>query len=47
MKGIADQAGYESEAAFSPAFKRCFGLPQADWRRRRQSRGSRSPAGAR
>jgi AraC-like DNA-binding protein len=34
MKGIADQAGYESEAAFSRAFKRHFGLPPADWRRR-------------
>lgn len=46
MKGIADQAGYESEAAFSRAFKRCFGLPPADWRRRQQSRGSHSPPGA-
>jgi AraC-like DNA-binding protein len=34
LKGIADQAGYESEAAFSRAFKRHFGLPPADWRRR-------------
>lgn len=34
MKGIADQAGYESEAAFSRAFKRHFGFPPADWRRR-------------
>jgi AraC-like DNA-binding protein len=34
MKGIAEQAGYESEAAFSRAFKRHFGLPPADWRRR-------------
>jgi len=34
MKGIADLAGYESEAAFSRAFKRHFGLPPADWRRR-------------
>jgi AraC-like DNA-binding protein len=34
MKGIADQAGYESEAAFSRAFKRHFGLPPADWRRK-------------
>lgn len=34
MKGIADHAGYESEAAFSRAFKRHFGLPPADWRRR-------------
>ena len=34
LKGVADQAGYESEAAFSRAFKRHFGLPPADWRRR-------------
>ena len=34
MKCIADQAGYESEAAFSRAFKRYFGLPPTDWRRR-------------
>lgn len=34
MKGIANQAGYESEAAFSRAFKRQFGLPPAGWRRR-------------
>lgn len=36
MKGIADFAGYESEAAFSRAFKRHFGLPPADWRRRQR-----------
>jgi AraC family transcriptional regulator, alkane utilization regulator len=37
MKNIADQAGYESEQAFSRAFKRHFGLPPADWRRRQRS----------
>lgn len=36
LKQFADQAGYESEAAFSRAFKRFFGLPPADWRRRQQ-----------
>lgn len=36
MKRIAEQAGYESEAAFSRAFKRRFGSPPADWRRRQQ-----------
>ena len=36
LKGIADGAGYESEAAFSRAFKRHFGLPPADWRRRQR-----------
>jgi AraC family transcriptional regulator, alkane utilization regulator len=34
MKCIASLAGYESEAAFSRAFKRHFGLPPVDWRRR-------------
>jgi AraC-like DNA-binding protein len=33
IKTIADQTGYESEAAFSRAFKRHFGLPPGDWRR--------------
>jgi len=30
---VAEHAGYESEAAFSRAFKREFGLPPATWRR--------------
>ena len=34
VKSIADQIGYESEAAFSRAFKRHFGAPPADWRKR-------------
>jgi AraC-like DNA-binding protein len=34
LKSIAEQAGYESEAAFSRAFKRHFGLPPGHWRRR-------------
>ena len=38
MKAIADQTGYESEAAFSRAFKRHFGLPPGDWRRRQTQR---------
>lgn len=32
LKRIAEQAGYESEAAFSRAFKRRFGAPPAEWR---------------
>lgn len=32
IKTIADNTGYESEAAFSRAFKRLFGLPPGDWR---------------
>jgi AraC-like DNA-binding protein len=37
IKTIADQAGYESEPAFNRAFKRHFGLPPGDWRRRQGS----------
>jgi len=34
LKTIADETGYESEAAFNRAFKRLFGIPPGDWRRR-------------
>ncbi|WP_163558007.1 AraC family transcriptional regulator [Halomonas sp. NO4] len=34
---IALEAGYESEAAFSKAFKRAFGTPPATWRRKQRS----------
>jgi AraC-like DNA-binding protein len=37
LKAIAEDAGYESEAAFSRAFKRHFGRPPAEWRRRQQA----------
>lgn len=30
---IADAVGYESEAAFSRAFKKAFGTAPASWRR--------------
>jgi AraC-like DNA-binding protein len=30
---VAERAGYDSEAAFSRAFKREFGMPPAGWRR--------------
>ncbi len=30
---IAEQVGYESEAAFNRAFKRNFGVPPAAWRK--------------
>ena len=33
IKVIADRAGYESEAAFSKAFKRRFGAAPGSWRR--------------
>jgi AraC family transcriptional regulator, alkane utilization regulator len=32
---VAERSGYESEAAFSRAFKREFGMPPAAWRRSR------------
>jgi AraC-like DNA-binding protein len=38
IKTLAEQYGYESEAAFSRAFKRSFGLPPGDWRRRQDRR---------
>ncbi len=31
---VAEQVGYDSEASFTRAFKRAFGLPPATWRRR-------------
>jgi AraC-like DNA-binding protein len=37
---IAEQVGYESEAAFSRAFKRSFGVPPAAWRRKGVATGS-------
>jgi AraC family transcriptional regulator, alkane utilization regulator len=39
LKRIAEQAGYESEAAFSRAFKRHFGFPPAVWRERQRPAG--------
>jgi AraC-like DNA-binding protein len=35
LAAVADQVGYESEAAFNRAFKREFGMPPAGWRRSR------------
>ncbi|TAN04894.1 MAG: AraC family transcriptional regulator [Rhodanobacteraceae bacterium] len=32
---VADEVGYDSSAAFQRAFKRCFGMPPAAWRRQR------------
>ena len=34
VAGAAHAVGYESEAAFSRAFKKATGVPPADWRRR-------------
>ena len=33
LSRVAAQVGYESEAAFSPAFKKSFGTAPATWRR--------------
>jgi AraC-like DNA-binding protein len=34
IAAIAEQIGYESEAAFSRAFKKLVGVPPSVWRRR-------------
>jgi AraC-like DNA-binding protein len=46
IQRVAEKSGYESEAAFSRAFKREFGVPPAAWRRRGAGslRSPRSPA---
>jgi len=33
LASVAEDVGYESEAAFNRAFKREFGMPPATWRR--------------
>jgi AraC-like DNA-binding protein len=38
IKAVADESRYESEAAFSRAFKRHFGSSPADWRKRQGRR---------
>jgi AraC-like DNA-binding protein len=37
---IAAEVGYESEAAFSRAFKKSVGLPPAEWRSKRSLRAA-------
>ena len=37
LAAVAEQVGYESEAAFNRAFKREFGMPPAGWRKNRRS----------
>jgi AraC-like DNA-binding protein len=39
VSAIAAQVGYESDAAFSRAFKKAAGMPPAAWRRRTHSAG--------
>jgi AraC family transcriptional regulator, alkane utilization regulator len=41
LKVISERSGYESEAAFSRAFKRYFGSPPGNWRRRQGPEGCR------
>jgi AraC-like DNA-binding protein len=43
---VADQVGYESEAAFNRAFKREFGMPPAGWRKSRGGMASASAGAA-
>jgi AraC-like DNA-binding protein len=40
---IAERSGYESEAAFSRAFKREFGMPPATWRKAGSTRKTATP----
>jgi AraC-like DNA-binding protein len=39
---IAERVGYESEAAFSRAFKKIVGMPPGEWRKTRGSSGARA-----
>jgi AraC-like DNA-binding protein len=34
IAAVAEAVGYESEAAFSRAFKKCVGVAPAEWRQR-------------
>jgi len=43
---IAAEVGYESEAAFNRAFKRSFGLPPAQYRRRQANETPAADGGA-
>jgi AraC-like DNA-binding protein len=47
LAAVAEQIGYESEAAFSRAFRREFGMPPAGWRRHKgKMNGVAEPAQA-
>lgn len=43
VKAVAAETGYDSEAAFSRAFRRCFGMPPAAWRRRASAKPPATP----
>jgi AraC-like DNA-binding protein len=38
IAAVAERVGYESEAAFSRAFKKTVGTPPSQWRKNRMSR---------
>jgi AraC-like DNA-binding protein len=40
LAAVAEQIGYESEAAFNRAFKREYGMPPAGWRKSREKNGN-------
>lgn len=40
LSRIAEDVGYQTDTAFSRAFRREFGVPPATWRRRQTSRGA-------
>lgn len=40
LSRIAEDVGYQTDTAFSRAFRREFGMPPATWRRRQTSRGA-------
>ena len=42
---VADRVGYESEAAFSRAFKKALGTPPSQWRKRHGAQTA-APKGA-
>jgi AraC-like DNA-binding protein len=44
MASIALDSGYESEAAFSRAFKRAVGVPPSLWRRQKTVVAASPPA---
>jgi AraC-like DNA-binding protein len=47
LASVAEEVGYESEAAFNRAFKREFGMPPATWRRNSASPATRDKGRAR
>jgi AraC family transcriptional regulator, alkane utilization regulator len=44
LTAVAEQIGYESEAAFSRAFRREFGMPPAGWRKSKEKIGGSAAA---